>query len=65
MKGEEKKSFTSVPWDNMPRQIVSTDHRSEPRQSQTVRQGKGNHTFSPAHAFYPFQSITANPEEEK
>jgi hypothetical protein len=65
MKGEEKKSFTPVPWDNMPRQTVPADHRSQPRQSQTVPRGNSDPMFSTAHAFYPFQSTIANPQEEK
>jgi hypothetical protein len=65
MKGEEKKSFTPVPWDNMPRQPVPANHHSQPRQSQTIPRENGDPTFSTAHAFYPFQATKANPEEEK
>jgi hypothetical protein len=65
MKGEEKKSFFSVPWDNMPRQPDPANDRSRTRQPRAVPRENGDPTFSTAQAFCPFSATKVNFEEEK
>jgi hypothetical protein len=65
MKGEEKKSFLSVPWDNMPRQPDPVNDRLRTRQPRAVARGNGDPTFSTAQAFCPFPATKVNSEEEK
>jgi hypothetical protein len=63
MKREEKKSFTPVPWDNMPRQSPVNLHPPPAPVKRDVSRRRMDPTFSNAHAFYPFQATLS--EEEK
>ena len=65
MKREEKKSFTPVPWDNMPRQSQANLHPPSSPVKSSVSRKSMDPAFSTAHAFYPFQATLSNPEEEK
>jgi hypothetical protein len=66
MKRDEKKSFTPVPWDNLPRQSEANPHLpSLPSGKRSPSRRSVDPTFSNAHAFYPFQATLSNPEEEK
>ena len=65
MKREEKKSFTPVPWDNMPRQPEVNLHPSPAPVKRGISRKSMDPAFSNAHAFYPFQETLSSPEEEK
>jgi len=65
MNREEKKSFLSVPWDNMPRHPDPANDRPHTRQPRAVPRENGDPTFSTAQAFCPFQATKVNSEEGK
>jgi hypothetical protein len=65
MKSEEKKFFTPVPWDNMPREPDANHRRPPATGKYSLSRKSMDPTFSNAHAFYPFQETLSSPEEEK